>query len=153
MGIILIILTIVIISGTLTFITANGDHKTKIAETLACVGILSAIFSVILAMIVGISYSTYLDLKCDSVAIQQYKRAINLYTTKANVMQIDSCTITDLKYNKYQDSLVTLIQHYRTKVNEYNNKLISKREMENNFMFNWVIIGPDPDMKQIDIGI
>lgn len=149
MGVIISIICAILLAGTITYI-ATEEERSKFSNACGCMITLAIIASVVLIIAVATSYRSYLDLKRDKVAIQQYERAINLYLSKAK-LEIDSNAMTDLKYNKYQDSLVKLIKDYRNCVNRYNNNLISKREMDNNFMFNLLVIGPDPDMKEINI--
>lgn len=149
MGVIILILCVILLGGTIAY-TATKEEQYKFSEACCCAITLSIIASVVLIIAVAASYRSYLDLKRDRVAIQQHERAINLYLSKAK-LEMDSNVITDLKYNKYQNNLAKLIRDYRDCVNKYNNNLISKREMNNNFMFNLLVIGPDPDMREIEI--
>jgi len=101
------------------------------------------------------SYTNYLDLKSDRVVIDQYRSALSIYINNANVPagakgKVIS-DLTDRKYENYQENLSDSIQRYQCKVTGYNKQLIQKRAMKNSLMWNWVIIGPDDDMKVIQM--
>jgi len=132
MGIIILMVLIVFIVGILTFIATEPPHD-KLAESIAAAVILLLLFGVTAGVTMMVSYSSYVDLKKDIVSIQQCERAIALYIAKAK-LDIKPNTMTDLKYNRYQDGLVKLIQDYKEHVDKYNNNLISKRLLNKNFM-------------------
>jgi hypothetical protein len=55
--------------------------------------------------------------------------------------------MTDFKYQGYQENLAKFITTLRYKVVDYNETIVSKRVMERNWFFNWIIVAPDDDMK------
>lgn len=111
---------------------------------------LSLITLIVMAGVVGNSYNNYLNLKALPSIIDQNKRAVEVYINKAKI-NINNQSFTDLKYQKYQDNLLKLIEAYRDSVNKYNKLLIKQRILDKNIFFNWVTIGPDKDMHIIEL--
>jgi len=147
MGLILLFIVVTIVASLYTYNTTNHDKATSIE----CASILVVIFSVITILIVSVSWKSYIELKQTEATIQQYKEAISLYVDKAKLDITDPKVLTDLKYNEYQNSLGRLIMDYRNAVNEYNKIFVSKQILKRNIMFNWLIIGPDPDMTKMSL--
>jgi len=109
-----------------------------------------------LMMVVGItSFNSYCALKKKNVTVQQYKVALNLYVTNANIPTGATGKIisdlTDQKYEGYQLKLSEYVRHYRDAVTSYNRLLVSKTIWNNSWYFGWLVIGPDPDMALIDL--
>ena len=149
MGIVILSICSISLLGIITYIFTK-EKKDKFNNMCFVITIFSIFTIAVLVIVVAASYSSYLSLKQDKIAIQQCEKAINLYLSKANI-EMRSDAMTDFKYNRFQKSLLHLIKDYRWFVNRYNNNLIAKRELDNSFMFGLIIIGPDSDMKIINI--
>jgi len=147
MGLILLFIVITIVGSLYIYKATNYDK----AASIDCAVILFVTFSIITTVVVLTSWRSYIELKQTEITIQQYKEAISLYVDKAKLDITDSKVLTDLKYNEYQNSLGRLIMDYRNAINEYNEKLVRLRILNNNIMLNWLIIGPDPDMTKMSL--
>ena len=127
-----------------------GVIRYKIYDALDSFGpsiIVSIIFGILLIIILGASYSTYLD--CRSfwdITQEQYRNSIVMYEDKA-VLKVNKDSFTDLKYQGYQENIAKLITDLRGKVVVYNIDIIQKRIMKNNIVFSWLITQPDDNMK------
>jgi len=148
---ILVCIAIVVAASIINYM--NSDMPNRLKDTFICAFVVSIMLGIVIGIVSGTSYKTYLNLKQYRVGIEQYRNAIDLYTTKAKLSTSDRNIITDLKYNKYQDALGTLVQDYKRIVTTYNNILIGKRALKDNIVFNWLVVGPDPDMKVVEIEV
>ena len=91
------------------------------------------------------SYYTYINMKqTHGQVMNNYQEAIETYGNKAI---INAKSLTDFKYEGYQESLSALIKDLRKKAVTYNEYYIGKIELHNNILFSWLIIPPDKDMK------
>jgi len=70
-----------------------------------------------------------------------------MYEGKA-VLDIKKAAITDIRYNGYQEGIAKMILDLRSKIANYNETVISKRIMVNNFWYSWLVVGPG-DLKPI----
>lgn len=113
------------------------------------------VVTIIIVIGVGGSYSNYLVLKSEKVTIDQYKSALSIYIKNANIptgVQGNIISdLTDKKYEHYQDQLAASIERYRRIVVKYNSALVKKRTMNDSIFWNWIVIGPDLDMKVIQM--
>lgn len=146
----LFIISLFTVCVLISFITFMSSYNNvRIYNAIIALTMLSVISFIIIAIIVGNSYGNYIGLKQYNVTIQQYANSINLYSKLAvpnkNIAQ--SQEITDLKYQNYQTSIKKLIKDLRWRTVRYNEVLIGKRELNNNIVFNWLIITPDENMK------
>ena len=139
---------ICILISILSFISSRS-----IKDAITGLTTSSIISLLIVSIFMIISYDGYIDLKQKRVIICQYAESINLYSKLAipDKNNISSSEITDLKYQNYQESIKELIQDLRRQVVNYNTILIGKRELNNNIVFNWLIIAPDRNMETIKI--
>ena len=143
MGIILalLILSLAIVSLCIIY----GDKADAIFGAIVC----TIVLLIIVVAVIGTSYSSYINTKTFYTAtIEQYRGAITMYEDAA-ALDIEKAAFTDFVYKDYQNNVAGMIMDLRNKVIEYNKKLISKRIMNESFMFNWLIIAPDKDMKII----
>lgn len=146
MGIVLIMLFIVLGITGLTYLINKGDR-----DEWECTGagaiISGFLLGILLSGILSVSYVSYVDIRTKyDATISQYREAITMYKDSASI-DVEKAALTDLKYQGYQENIAEFIKDLRRQVTRYNEELISKRIMDKNFMFNWVIIAPDKDMK------
>lgn len=148
MGILIIILGISLFIGWWSYVwTEHSGISVKKDNAFCGIMISGVILSIISLFVVAASYGSYVE--CRTMyesTIGQYKQAVTMYTDSAEI-NVESAAMTDFKYNGYQENVADFIKGLRSKVVEYNEMLISKRIMNSNFIFSWLVIGPDEDMK------
>lgn len=108
---------------------------------------------VLWGLVIICSYNTYV--RCRAFydkTNQQYKDAITMYRQTSDV-ETKKGSLTDSKFDGYQTNMATFIKDLRNKAVWYNKKIICKRKVKESFVFNWWFVGPDDDMKLIDIKI
>jgi ABC-type transport system involved in multi-copper enzyme maturation permease subunit len=143
-----LILTFLVISFLIAYLfkLSEDDIGMGIVAFIIC----AIISSIILLIISGVSYGNYIGLKQDLATIEQYEQEVKLYTEKGVVefdkAKISGKALTDLKYQSYQKELSEKLHYLRSKIVNYNNTLISKKLLNSNWYFNWLIIAPDDDM-------
>ncbi|KKM79892.1 hypothetical protein LCGC14_1345350 [marine sediment metagenome] len=143
MGIILLLITL-FAAICLLILAADDKESAKV-----CAIVLSFVMAIILAVIFSISYDSYLSTRTFySATVEQYRGAVTMYKDAA-ALDIKKAAFTDFVYKDYQNNVAYMIRDLRNKVIRYNKELISKRIMDKSFMFNWLIIAPDKDMKII----
>jgi len=144
--IILFIMASIILSACL-FSKKNNREENIIAYSI----IATIIGLALIFMPSAVSYSNYLDIKADYYGVvAQYESAINIYGDKA-IIDIDQISFTDFKYEGYQKEMASLIRDLRHKIENYNTTYIKKKTMDNNLMFNWLIVAPDSGMKLLQM--
>ena len=110
---------------------------------------LTCVMIVMITAALGTSYTSYLNARTFyDATVEQYRGAVTMYEDAA-ALDIEKAAFTDFVYKDYQDNVAFMILTLRRKVVRYNEELISKRIMNKSFMFNWLIIAPDKDMKII----
>jgi hypothetical protein len=141
-----IISTMVIICLLVWYVGAPSISGFIISTAICCTVTFITVFC---------SYLYYIYLKQLSVEIKQDAKAIELYAEKANKeferAGKTAVALTDIKYNNYQTKMAEMILSLAYTVNRYNGVLISKRELSSNWIFSWLIIAPDDNMKIIDM--
>ena len=143
MGIILLLITL-FAAICLLILAADDKESAKV-----CAIVLSFVMAIILAVIFSTSYNSYLSTRTFySATVEQYRGAVTMYKDAA-ALDIKKAAFTDFVYKDYQNNVAYMIRDLRNKVIRYNKELISKRIMDKSFMFNWLIIAPDKDMKII----
>ncbi len=143
MVIILMLVTLFAVVCLFIYYTDGGKAAAVWAIVFTCVMV------VILAFVLGNSYTSYLNTRTFyDATVEQYRGAITMYEDAA-ALDIKKAAFTDFVYQGYQDNVAGMIMDLRNKVIKYNKRLISKRIMNESFMFNWLIIAPDKDMKII----
>ena len=127
----LIILFISLILATIVIsIVDNFDR-----EKWIFIGCIILLFGIIVPL--GSSYMQSVELKTTYETISlSYPQAITLYENKAIISEK---SITDFKYNSYQNNMSKMIIDLRNRVDEYNRILISKRIRKKNIFFSWLI--------------
>ena len=120
----------------------EGGVNDRIATFTICLFIWGFLFVVPIVK----SYTTYLPLRAFyDVTVNQYRDSITLYKTLAVIDVEDS--MTDFRYEGYQESISRMIIDLREKITWYNNAVVIKRKLKANPFFDWFIIAPDKDMK------
>ena len=149
MGIILILFLLTLGIVSLTVYWSKEGNKKDNAETAGTVCTILSLVTV--AILLSASYSTYVSTRTQYDAIiTQYKDAVTMYADRASI-DVKRVAFVDFKYKGYQDNMAKFIRSLRREIVSYNKKLISKRVMDKSFMFNWLIIAPDKDMKIINM--
>jgi len=109
---------------------------------------------IIYVLVVSVSYVTYVNKRAfyDSI-IEQYRGCITMYENKLAIIDVDkaSLSLTDFKYQGYQQNMADMIKDLRHKISEYNESILEKRTMKKNPFFSACIIAPDDDMKILGI--
>jgi hypothetical protein len=109
------------------------------------------ILSVVLAIVLSTSYHSYVDMRTKyDATLEQYKGAVTMYADHATI-DIERAAFTDFKYQGYQEHIAGFVKALRNKIVLYNRTFISKRILDRNIMFNWLIIAPDDDMVPISM--
>ena len=150
-----IILTFLLISCGITYLVYRYGDSNKheglgtdvLVSTIVC-GVMSGL---LIAFISGISYDNYIDMRTKyDATIAQYKGAITMYGDRAHI-DVEKAALVNFKYKGYQDNMSSFIRDLRREIVSYNRGIISKRIMNRNFMFGWLVIAPDKDMKVINM--
>jgi hypothetical protein len=143
----LIILALLFVSfGVIPCLAYKYDRDCFIGWAL----VPNVIISIILVIVVWISYDNYVNMKQRLTNFNTYADAIISYEKLAKLDTTKPGTVgplTDLKYQNYQRGVKDLIQDLRNSCILYNRTLISKRTLGNNIIFSWLIIMPDDNMK------
>jgi len=147
-----ILVTTIIIA--VSFCNDSGSHKTE--KTLASIKrsapwilFWNSITVSIMLILITVSYFSYVDARTFyDATLEQYSTAIEMYGDKA-LLDVESAAWTDLKYQGYQENISELIIHLRRKIVNYNETIISKRIMDANPFFSWLIVAPNDNMKII----
>jgi type IV secretory pathway TraG/TraD family ATPase VirD4 len=142
MGVILILIAIALI-----ICVAEWRGEGKWEDVASAMTVCSILILIIITIATGASYKTYLDTRAFySATVEQYRGAVTMYEDAA-ALDIKKAALTDFVYQGYQENVSGMILDLRRAVAEYNTKLVAKRIMDENFMFSWLIIAPDKDMK------
>jgi len=144
MFIILLLLAAGTVISVLFWMSEPLDGK---ISTVVC----SIIMCIILAIMWGVSYGSYLDMRASyDTVVTQYRDAVTMYEDKA-LLNVKQASFTDFKYEGYQGNIASFIISLRKEVVDYNKTFIKKRAMKKNIVLNWCIVGPDKDMKLIGL--
>lgn len=144
----------VITVGSLTIVTiivlwAAIDDGSRLKYWATWIAFWNCATALCLIVVVATSYSTYLNTRTFySATVEQYATSVEMYEDKA-VIDIGSAAWTDFKYKGYQENVAGFIKDLRGEIVAYNTMIISKRVMDANPLFNWLVIAPDDDMKII----
>ena len=148
----LIIFGFLVIIAGITW--ANWEYSRtndKMSNARTTVWVSSIISTVIVVIIISVSYATYLNIRAQyDAVINQYKGAVTMYADYAS-LDMEKVAFTDFKYQGYQENIAGVITDLRKEIVGYNKVLIMKRVMDRNSVFSWLIIAPDEDMKIINI--
>lgn len=138
------IILFLIVGAAFSFINRSTDSG--FTMTLVATFLIFATFVVPYAT----SYGTYLGMKgFYEATIHQYRDSVEMYEDKA-IIQMDKA-ITDFRYQGYQESMAKFIVDLRSKVVRYNEMYIKKNTMKDNIFFGCYIIGPDEDMRIMEL--
>lgn len=143
---------VLLIIGCVIERLVDGPYKFINAIKVAVIVLLVGVIVNIVAMCV--SYGTYVKSRSayDSI-IAQHRGAIELYNDKAvlNLSKTSMASMTDFKYEGYQNNMADFISSLRNSVIRYNETIITKRILHKNIFFKWIIVLPDQDMLPINI--
>ena len=96
------------------------------------------IFVVIFGVIAMDSYGNTVGMhKTYYGTLEQHRDAIEIYGDKA-VVTIDN-SMTDFKYQGYQDNMASFIKDLRKEITTYNKTLVGKRFLKKNIIIGWLI--------------
>lgn len=137
----IIILILVVIAIIINLLLDEMDEK-QVAALVSGI-----IIALVLIIAWSVSYGSYVSARNNyDAVIPQYRQTIDLYSDKVNI-DVKNGTITDFKYQAYQETIAKLIKDLRWEIKDYNSIVTKKRILKRNPMFSWLIIAPDPDMK------
>lgn len=146
----LLILGLILIGCAITYWVARSSRNMD--DTLVCAIVCTVIVTGISILVLATSYQHYIGLKQYHANFENHAQTIKKYTKLASNFDNKTTTeITDLKYQSYQNSLKSLIESFRNYCTEYNKVVVGKRTLDNNIIFNWLIIAPDEDMKVVQV--
>lgn len=145
MGVILIF--VLIILGVITLCAIYGNRTDLLTGSIVSI----AIATILICIMLGFSYASYVVIRTQyDATLMQYKGAITMYGNRAHI-DVEKAALVDFRYKGYQNNMAGFIKSLRREIVKYNKELISKRVMAKNFMFSWLIIAPDKDMKIINM--
>lgn len=135
---------------SMAIFTKSSYNTVSYINTSIAIFIIGIIF---ILFISPISYKNYLDCRSfyDSTR-HQYKNTITIYSDIAKINVKDK-TLTDMKYNQYQNGITEFIKDFRDKIVSYNSTIIEKRKLKDSLFFSWIIVGPDEDMKLLKMNM
>jgi len=136
-----------------TIYRETGKKEEKAVNYIIAAVMCSIISGLIIFGAMGTSYQTYLDMRADyDAAVTQYRGAVDMYADYA-VLDLNRVakSFTDFQYQGYQEHMSTSIMALRDQIVSYNRMFVKKRLMDKNILFDWLVIGPDEDMKIINI--
>jgi len=149
MGLIFLLLFITLAVSSIVFFASDKCYRWE--NTSIVFIILSLVFASSSVTIAGISYGSYLhNTSFYTTVVEQYRDAINMYEDKA-MIDLDKVkdTLTDFRYEGYQESIAGMIATLRDKVAHYNRVFVEKGILNNNWFFNWLIINNNENTKLI----
>lgn len=142
---------VVIVVGIALANWKYSRESDKISNTRTAAWASSIVGTIIVVLIISVSYTSYLEARAQyDAVINQYKGAVTMYADYAS-LDMEKATFTDFKYQGYQENVAKVITDLREEIIEYNRVIIMKRIMDRNPVFSWLIVAPDKDMKIINI--
>jgi len=152
MIIILFFIAITLIVSTIVY-AATEKSFDKLSNALACLIVMTGSFTIVTIFILAGSYQSYIDLHKMRSTFAPRLEIINAYAEKATgeFLTLEGKEITDLKYQHYQTTLGEMMTDFRRAVTYYNENLVGKRIMKESPFFSWLIVAPDPDMKEVSV--
>jgi hypothetical protein len=146
MGLILSVVFVALLIAGLVYIIANDSIDALIAFVVSCL-----IGAFIPILVVAASYTSYVDIRTSyDATIKRYREAVTVYKDHVQI-DVPKASLTDFKYEGYQNNIADFVRDLRRNVVRYNEKLISKRILDKNWFFGALIIAPDDDMKVINL--
>lgn len=116
-----------------------NDNRFEIPATI----ILFCILAVANIITFSASYSTAVDIDVVKQGIiSEYRNSISLYEDKA-VLKINDKTLTDFRYQGYQQNMASMIEELRSMVHNHNQILLQKIHFSKNPFLSWYIILPE----------
>ena len=153
MGLIIIFLLITLGITLLSYVgTASERKEVKRSNAIFGFVMVSLIFIAIAVVMAGASYESYVEMREDKATVEQYANTMKNYE-KHGVKEFRSLkngSLTDLKYNKYQEQLAKMTIDLRDRIVHYNEIYAGKKAMKDNFFFGLFVIFPE-DMKPIKL--
>jgi len=150
MGLLFGFFIICCVIGLLSY-AGTGVKSNKEVNAIFGFLIPALIFSVISMMLLFGSYENYVNLRATyDGTIGQYKQAIVMYADRAE-LDVAQASLIDMKYQGYQENMAMFIKDTRKSIVKYNKNMLKKRIMNKNWVFSWLIIDVDDDMKVINL--
>lgn len=154
-------LTIFILLTVLTFLIARTDKSVNIDRRFR---INAIIWTVTVSLMVCLvtecaSFGGYLTLVRKKSYIIEYAATIKEYQKRALIGSeqqespaiSEQPSLTDLKYQNFQNQLAGMLVDLRSHVESYNANIAVKRRLKSSWYFRLFIIGPDEDMVPYNI--
>lgn len=124
----------------------------------------NAIFSFVLVVVIGMmfcsvwrffSWVNYVAMAQTYVSVKTCEDEAKLYVSKGMTEPttgVADQTLTDLRYNMYQEELSRKLKNMKDEIVKYNDMLIGKRILLKSFMIGPILtVPPDPDMEIYEI--
>lgn len=151
MGLVIIFLSIALFIGWFVHKLNEEDKANRWAYAVIGFVVTGIVMLMLIALIVGSSYSSYLENRAFyDATVEQYRGAVTTYKDYA-VIDIEKtrAAFTDFKYQGYQEAMSKMIIGLQSKIVRYNRSFILKKVKNNSWFFDWLIIANDSDMKII----
>lgn len=146
----IICISFIILISLVVYLMNNHDAD-QLVYTTTSVIICSLISSVFVIGTLWFSYMSSMDLEATyKGSISVYKDAITMYEDKA-VLDMSKATLSDFKYQGYQDNMKEFIKDLRKTVIVYNKKLIKKRRYNVGKAFGLLIIDAPEELKIVEL--
>jgi hypothetical protein len=125
--------------------------KERMSDALFAFTIPAVVFFGACLVMLWMSWSSYADLRAQyDATVTQYKSAVTMYEDRAD-LNIEKAAFTDFKYQGYQENIAGFVKDLRYEVVSYNKSFIKKKIYDDHWFFGLLIIGPDKDMKVINM--
>lgn len=148
-----VFLLLLIILAIIAITSLDSDSKGRLINCSICGLVSTVVALMLLAIIWGGSWSTYVGLQGRAVTIEQYRHTIEIYADKGvaefKINSSINSEFTDLKYQNYQTKLANMITELRWQVVKYNRVLVGKRVSKANWFWSWCIVAAPDDFKVI----
>lgn len=151
MGLVLIFLLVALLIGWFAYALNKDDKPNRLMYTVISFVVTGIILLMVTALIIGVSYASYLENRAFyDATVEQYRGAITMYKDYAVIdMEKTRAAFTDFKYQGYQEAMSKMIVVLQSRIVKYNRSFILKKVKNNSWFFDWLIIANDSDMKII----
>lgn len=145
MGFIILLLIVCVLIGLARAIIPPSDWDDFLSPFI----ISGLISSLIVSIVMMVSYESTISMKQRLANINAYKTTITAYVKTSKAFELKpGSEFTDLKYQNYQKQIADLLRDLRLEVVRYNNSLVGKTEFKQSFFWNWIIFAA-PEGSQI----
>jgi len=147
---VIILLALLIISSFLCIILNDYNR-----EFLIIISSFTCMLSILGLVICGFwnyeQYSSAINYESFyNITIEQYRNSIEMYEDKA-VLTLNEDTLTDLRYQGYQENIMAEIKSLKEQIISYNTALYSRKIKDKNPFLSWMIVPLSDKCKQLTL--